>query len=153
MSDPEDRFWARVEKGDGCWLWTGARSGNGYGCMRVEGKVHSVHRLSYEWHIGPIPDGFTIDHVRERGCVSRLCVNPDHLEAVTNRENILRSDSACAINARKTHCDRGHEFTEENTKVRPHGRECRACAAMMQRQRRAQPRLLPKHEYGKEGRE
>jgi hypothetical protein len=80
-----------------------------------------AHRLSYEHHVGPIPDGLQIDHT----CRNRKCVNPEHLEPVTNAENTTRQDHA---ERRKTHCPKGHPYDEANTYVDPSGaRRCRAC--------------------------
>lgn len=112
------RFWPKVNKDGpgGCWLWTGhgsrgggKRSGGKYGRLYVSGKFQgAAHRVSYELFVGQIPDGLTIDHVVARGCTSTLCVNPDHLEAVTHRENVLRGSSPCAIRARSDTCLSGH---------------------------------------------
>ncbi len=107
----------------GCWLWTGCIV-KGYGQMGNNKKRVYAHRFSYEYHKGPIPDGLTIDHL----CRVRCCVNPDHLEAVTNRENILRGTGISAKNYRKTHCHKGHEFIQDNTYVSKSGsRICTAC--------------------------
>ncbi len=111
---------------DGCWIWQlrCMRKG-GYGLITVAGGPKLAHRVSYEVFVGPIPSGLQIDHL----CRVRLCVNPDHLEPVTARENIMRSPFApAAINARKTHCPQGHEYTPENTYRQHHGgRLCRTC--------------------------
>jgi hypothetical protein len=116
-----DRLIARTEKTDSCWLWTGALDLYGYGQF-IRGK--SAHRAAYELQVGPIPAGHQIDHL----CRVRNCVNPAHLEAVTARENTLRSRNRAAMNARKTHCKRGHEFNDDNTYITPTGaRQCRAC--------------------------
>src|SRR3954470_20141998 len=81
----------------GCWLWTGARSAKGgYGDVSVSGMRFRAHRLIYEWERGPIPEGLILDHL----CCNPPCVNPDHMEVVTNRENILRGRSPTAKNAR-----------------------------------------------------
>lgn len=126
-----DRFWAKVDKTDGCWLWIGTIAPNGYGQFRLasRGPLVYAHRYAYEVCVGPIPDGLELDHVRERGCEHTNCVNPAHLEPVTGRENNRRSDSVSATNARKTHCKRGHPLSGANLYVRPNGyRKCRACA-------------------------
>ncbi len=108
----------------GCWEWTGARNPTGYGHMNYRSGY--PHRVAYELMVGPIPKGLTIDHL----CRNRACFNPQHLEAVSLRENIMRSPTAlAAINARRTNCKRGHLFDGKNTIARPNGtgRECRAC--------------------------
>jgi hypothetical protein len=124
----EERFWAKAERTPTCWLWTGAIDRDGYG--RFERTM--AHRVAYELAVGPIPEGLTIDHVKARGCTNLNCVNPAHLEAVTGPENTARGTSFGAVNAVKTHCVNGHEFTEENTYwcLNPGGkkrRQCRAC--------------------------
>ena len=122
------RFWSQVVKGDRCWEWQGLKFGNGYGMFSAWGQGFLAHRVAYTLAIGPIPAGMTIDHVRVKGCTSRACVNPDHLEAVTMRENLLRGDSMAGRNARKERCKNGHDFTPENTYVTPEGwRRCRKC--------------------------
>lgn len=121
------RFWNKVSiDPSGCWRWTGAHIANGYGHFSLQGKRVGAHRVAYEALVGPIPDGLHIDHL----CRVRDCVNPAHLEAVTCRENVRRGtapDVARRRHARRTHCKRGHEYTQENTIVRADGRECREC--------------------------
>ncbi len=116
-------------KEEACWEWIGAANANGYGhFMERLGKMTTPYRYSYERFIGPVPEGLTIDHL----CRNRRCVNPEHLEAVTQGVNVLRSPLAApAVNARKTHCDHGHQITEEHQVYRvvgKNGRICRECA-------------------------
>lgn len=83
-----DRFWARINKTDGCWLWLGAVNNDGYGDVRRNGRVEKAHRVAYELTRGAVPDGLELDHL----CKTTRCVNPSHLEAVTHRENVLRGN-------------------------------------------------------------
>lgn len=89
----------------GCWLWTRAKDREGYPLKR-DGRSNKAHRMVYETFNGPIADGLTIDHL----CRFTSCVNPAHLEAVTNKENILRGNGWGAKNARKTSCPLGHPY-------------------------------------------
>jgi hypothetical protein len=116
-----------VNKATGCWEKQGHVSNKGYGQVRIGKKFFLMHRLAYEAVRGPIPVGTELDHL----CRNTRCSNPFHLEAVTHRENILRSPITVAgIHSRKTHCIRNHEFTPENTKVvYKKGRPCRSCIA------------------------
>jgi hypothetical protein len=123
-------FEERVMRTDGCWLWTGSINVGGYGVVTVggrSGKKLYGHRIAYELFVGPVPDGMELDHL----CRNRKCVRPDHLEAVTRQVNVVRGIGPSmlgAINGAKTHCIRGHEFDEINTRIRPSGgRTCRAC--------------------------
>lgn len=120
-----DRFWARVDKReDGCWVWTGTQS-RGYGQIIVDGRVYRVHRYSWFIHKGTWPSpSLTLDHL----CRNKACVNPDHLEEVTARENVRRAQEATGTKAYATHCANGHEFTSENTWVTKRGfRRCKEC--------------------------
>ncbi|RBY82659.1 HNH endonuclease signature motif containing protein [Blastococcus sp. TF02A-26] len=122
------RFWAKVDRSGECWLWTGAVTSAGYGSWSSDGHRLSPHRVTYEAVHGPIPDGLQIDHL----CRVRLCVNPQHLEAVTPQVNVLRSEAPTAYLARQTHCLRDHELAGDNLLIqtrhgRPVGRECRRC--------------------------
>ena len=107
----------------GCWIWTGIPNKEGYAKTIVKKKTKLVHRLMFELHNGPIPDGLTLDH----GCRVRCCVNPYHLEPATHKENILSGMSPSAENARKTHCVNGHEVTQDNTYYFANRRTCRTC--------------------------
>lgn len=108
----QERFWSNVEKGGQCWNWTGSKN-RGYGKFRRSncGPTVIAHRLSYEWAKGPITEGLVIDHL----CRNPSCVNPAHLEAVTPQINTIRGEGPAAINLSKTHCPKGHEYTEKNT--------------------------------------
>jgi len=118
-----DRFWAKVEKTEGCWPWRAALHPTGYGAFRLDGKTRATHRLAYEEMIGPIPEGLTLDHL----CRNRACCNPAHLEPVTLAENLLRGMSPPAQNARKTHCPHGHEYGGANLAMKAGARRCLAC--------------------------
>jgi hypothetical protein len=124
------RFWSKVQRREsGCWEWTGAvtnQYGNCWNYVFPRGGARrtQAHRLSYILAKGEIPEGLQIDHL----CKNKICVNPAHLEAVTQRENLLRGDTVASRNAAKTHCTHGHEFNEENTNVNAKGyRICRQC--------------------------
>jgi hypothetical protein len=82
----DEKLWAKVDKTDDCWLWTGAKTSSGYGMVSHDSGVRPVHRVVYELLVGSIPDGLVIDHL----CSVRNCVNPAHLEPVTNAENVSR---------------------------------------------------------------
>lgn len=109
---------------DGCWLWTAAKTSAGYG-ETWNGSVIYAHRAAYEHWVEEIGVGMTIDHL----CRVRHCVNPSHLEAVSQRTNILRSSGSSALNAAKTHCPQGHPYDETNTYITPStgSRQCRSC--------------------------
>lgn len=130
-TDPMLRFlgMVSVDRNSGCWEWLGHVKATGYAELGVGGRSYiRLHRFAYERFKGPIPSGLEIDHL----CRNRRCANPDHLEAVTPRENVLRGTGPIPENAAKTHCWRGHPFTEENTYTqrsgdRVRGRGCREC--------------------------
>lgn len=126
-----ERFLARIDKTTGapCWLWNGAHIGTGYPETWNGTRPLLAHRVAHELWNGPVPDGFEVDHL----CRNTRCLNPEHLEAVEPVVNNLRSRSAAAVNARKTHCVNGHEFTPENTIDYGGNRRCRACDAKHKR--------------------
>lgn len=109
----------------GCWIFGGEKLPTGYGRAKHDGLVEYAHRLFYRLHVGNIPDGFTIDHVYDRGCRSNACVNPTHLEAVSAEENTRR---AREIETRlRGTCRAGlHSFPESRV-VYPTYSFCRPC--------------------------
>lgn len=117
----------RFYKGTPCWEFTASKSVGGYGYFFYITRQKYVHRIAYEWLIGELPpfrSGVEVDHL----CKNRPCWNPCHLEAVTRLENIHRSDWPAGVNARKTHCNNGHEYTEATLMTDKYGsRRCRIC--------------------------
>lgn len=105
-----------IDADTGCWLWTAFCNPGGYGKIGLGRRNLLAHRAVYELVVGRIPEGLQLDHL----CRVRHCVNPDHLEVVTSRENTLRGETLPAHNAAKTHCEEGHELGDD--------RVCRECA-------------------------
>lgn len=110
----------------GCWEWTG-RIAHEYGIIQLIGnKREYAHRFLYRVFRGPIQDGLELHHT----CHIKHCVNPWHLEPLTRREHILRGTNHIVDQMQRTHCPKGHAYTEENTyqkKASPNKRECRRC--------------------------
>jgi len=116
-----DRFEAQYipEPNSGCWLWIGSISGrNNYGAFSVHGKDLRAHRFSYELYKGKIPKGLVLDHL----CRITICVNPDHLEAVTQKENVRRGKT---YGKRSLVCPNGHPRTKDNIYRLYFCKECR----------------------------
>jgi hypothetical protein len=139
----EERFWSKVQRGaaDECWPWTGARCKNGYGNFRVGSlkdasrRTALAHRVAYELEYGFTTEniGLDVDHL----CRNRLCVNPQHLELVTRRENLRRGETLVGSEMDRDRCIHGHVFDVANTYVDRQGqRHCRACGRERARQRR-----------------
>lgn len=116
------------EPNTGCWLWLGAIDSSGYGNFTsMSPTKHQVgaHRFSWILANGAVPAGLVVDHM----CRVRACVNPAHMRLLTPRDNTLCGVGATARHAAKTHCKRGHPFTEANTYRWRTGRICRTCQA------------------------
>lgn len=150
MRAPIERFIEKTRLVEsGCIEWTGGLNGVGYGQFYIgrtelgqTGKGYA-HRWAYEQFVGPIPEGLHIDHL----CRNRACVNPDHLEPVTIRENLLRGIGPSARHADKTHCPAGHAYAGDNLRIGPTGqRFCRECSRVHAQQYRDK-----KKEAGRDG--
>lgn len=117
------RFWNKVKKSNNCWKWT-TYTRSGYGRFKINGKLVTAHRFSYELIHVNIPTGYELDHL----CRNRKCVNPEHLKIVTRKVNVLRGIGPTAINKNKTHCINGHLLTGKNLALRENNnRQCKTC--------------------------
>lgn len=139
-----DRLWAKVEKTDTCWIWTGSKSGSyhhgeiGLG-RRTDGKA-KAHRVSYELAYGKIQDGLQVLHKCDNG----LCVRPDHLFLGTQKDNMIDCSAKGRVvnqNTQKTHCIRNHPLDGENLWLRGNVRQCRACCRMRDKKYKEKRRL------------
>lgn len=129
MQTLADRFWSKVRKSDGCWLWTDKPHAPwGYGRLgnAINGKEIKAHRLSWMLHFGPIPDGLGVLHK----CDTPLCVRPDHLFLGTQLDNVhdcVAKGRAAGGNGHETHCPAGHPYDAANTYWYRGSRQCRIC--------------------------
>ncbi len=115
-----------TETADGCWIPGLKPNSIGYVQVHLAGKLLLAHRVIYEEFRGQIPDGLVLDHL----CRNRACCNPEHLDPVTTRVNVLRGSGPVQDNAVKTRCIHGHPFDAANTYVCSRGwRQCRTCKA------------------------
>jgi len=134
MLSARDRFWLSVSKTEDCWLWTGYLNHAGYGAFFDHGRT-LAHRYAWEMDHGPVPNGMAVDHI----CFVRACVNPAHLRLLTISENCSRK-----LRSLSAYCQRGHEWTPENTYITPAKgtRVCKVCRRGRQAKYDAQRRLL-----------
>jgi hypothetical protein len=125
-----ERFWLKVKFSEtGCWEWLGYKDDDGYGTFLFDGKTGRAHRFSYQYFVGPLIGGLTLDH----SCRNRGCVCPWHLEQMGSVKNVMLGLGVGALNIKKTHCPKGHEYSSENTYIDPRGfRYCRTCATQYQ---------------------
>lgn len=135
----EEKLVLNSHRDGGCLRWAGAHTPKGYGHVSVDGRARPVHVVAHEMWIGPVPPGHEVDHVHERGCRFRDCIEPGHLEAVTHAENVRRQLALV------THCAQGHEFTAENINIYVNKkgyttRRCRECNRAWCRARKARIR-------------
>jgi hypothetical protein len=153
----EERFYSKIMiMPNGCWLWTGKISTSGYGRLFVgEGRkrVVQAHRWIYEHINGEISNDLDVDHL----CRNRWCVNPEHLEPVTRRENLLRGNTIVASHAIKTHCPSGHPYDGKNTYYYKGLRYCKICRNIHRERSRlkyakkaslSRPYRLPRQKHG-----
>lgn len=137
-----DRFWEKVDTSGECWLWKASLDLNGYGRFTIGRREEKAHRTAYILIKGSIPDNLVCDHL----CRNSQCVNPNHIELVTQRENVLRGISLSAKRAKQIACHNGHAFTEKNTyiPIGTHARKCRECHKLRMRRER----FLSANTYG-----
>lgn len=129
VENPKTKYDRRIDKTGDCWVWLGSRDKRGYGRINNgKGKWKLAHRIIYELYVGKIPEGLVLDHL----CMNQPCVNPEHLEPVTQTENIRRAYAIKPIV-----CPQGHPYDNDNTYVNPLGKKiCRICTRMSGRRYR-----------------
>ncbi len=137
-----ERLMTRIVVDDnGCWVWQGSITTEGYGQIRGGGRMLRTHRASYEEWVGPIPEGLQIDHL----CRVRACCNPVHLEPVSAKINAERGEGGLAtavLQRAKTHCPQGHPYLGDNLYIHPvkGSRACKTCrqaSSLLSRRRKA----------------
>lgn len=156
--NPIERFFTFIIKVGTCWEWQAALDKDGYGLFWFDSRQRRAHRFSYENFVKKIPDGLVLDHL----CRNVKCVNPEHLEVVTNRINIIRGRWKSNNLNTFTHCNRGHKFTDESSIRRKDGKKtCRICKdaytseylLMLRRKNAANPKVRKIKTHCKRGHE
>lgn len=137
-----ERFMHYIEiSPSGCWEWSGGTNSEGYGNFSLKNQAVKAHRYSFGYFKGEIPKGFVVDHL----CRNHKCVNPDHLEAVSNKTNIIRGVGLASQESKRTHCPFGHEYTEDNIyRTKNKYRNCKACAIRRSKERRLRIKQMSK---------
>jgi len=120
-----DRFWEKVSAEGPCWEWMAAKMKNGYGVFNLGRGLGTTlaHRFAYEQTVGTIGSGLQLDHL----CRNRACVNPDHLEPVSQQENLRRGSGFVGVNLRKKTCPRGHVYDAVYVGRGKSERRCTSC--------------------------
>ena len=138
----QERFWGYVRKEDSCWEWTGTKCQRGYGRFSINNRSYSAHRLCYVKTHGDVDRNDVCDHL----CRNPGCVNPKHVEPVSQGENVRRGMAGPLLKKRNrsvTHCPKGHEYSPENTRRNKKGhRTCRTCQRRWAAEYKAKIRTL-----------
>ena len=145
IEDVVGHFWTYIDKTDTCWLWTGSKVG-GYGVYSTgatRGLEEQAHRFAWQALVGEIPEAMELDHI----CGIRNCVNPGHLQLVEQGFNRKQGLKVARANQKaRTHCKRGHEYTDENTYIEREGwRRCKSCQALSQKEYHERKRVAKTH--------
>ena len=136
----EERFWSLADKSGDCWIWNGTTGAGGYGTFWLDGKHNKAHRMAYRYSGGELPDDLTIDHL----CRVIRCVNPEHLEAVTNEENASR---AWKHRVRGDRCRRGHVYEGNSFIDHKNAIQCVLCRRISESERRKRKQTHCKNDH------